>query len=154
MGPATHHAGTCLITPCGEMHRPLGPYTLQAAIAACHAMAARPEDTDWVRVVALYDALVELTGSPVVELNRAVAISMAYGPAEGLSLVDELSEEPALRDYHLLPAVRGDLLLKLGRGVEAKVELEKAAVKATNPREHNLLLRRAADCTNEVGPPN
>jgi RNA polymerase sigma factor (sigma-70 family) len=136
------------------LHRPLGPYTVQAAIAACHAMAARPEDTDWVRVVALYDALVELTGSPVVELNRAVAISMAYGPAEGLSLVDELSEEPALRDYHLLPAVRGDLLLKLGRGVEAKVELEKAAVKATNPREHNLLLRRAADCTNEVGPPN
>ena len=136
------------------LQRPLGPYTVQAAIAACHAMAARPEDTDWVRVVALYDALVELTGSPVVELNRAVAISMAYGPAEGLSLVDELSEEPALRDYHLLPAVRGDLLLKLGRGVEAKVELEKAAVKATNPREHNLLLLRAADCTNEVGPPN
>jgi RNA polymerase sigma factor (sigma-70 family) len=133
---------------------PLGPYAVQAAIAACHVLAARPEDMDWVRVVALYDALVELTGSPVVELNRAVAVSMAYGPAEGLSLVNELSDEPALRDYHLLPAVRGDLLLKLGRGVEAKVELEKAAVMATNPRERDLLLLRAADCTNEVGPPN
>jgi RNA polymerase sigma-70 factor, ECF subfamily len=137
-----------------KLQRPFGPYTVQAAIAACHALAARPEDMDWVRVVALYDALVELTGSPVVELNRAVAVSMAYGPAEGLSLVDELSDEPALRDYHLLPAVRGDLLLKLGRGAEAKVELEKAAVMATNPRESNLLLLRAADCTNEVGPPN
>ncbi len=136
------------------LQRPLGPYTVQAAIAACHAQANRPEDTDWMRVVALYDALVELTGSPVVELNRAVAVSMAYGPAEGLSLVNELSDEPALRDYHLLPAVRGDLLLKLGRGVEAKVELEKAAVMATNPRERDLLLLRAADCTDEVAPPN
>ncbi len=136
------------------LQSPLGPYTVQAAIAACHALAARPEDTDWVRVVALYDALVELTGSPVVELNRAVAVSMAYGPAEGLSLVDELSEEPVLRNYHLLPAVRGDLLLKLGRGVEAKVELEKAAVMATNPRERSLLLLRASHCTDEVGPPN
>ncbi len=133
---------------------PLGPYTVQAAIAACHAVAARPEDTDWVRVVALYDALVELTGSPVAELNRAVAVSMAYGPAEGLSLLDELSKEPVLRNYHLLPAVRGDLLLKLGRGVEAKVELEKAAVMATNLRERSLLLLRAADCIRKVGPPN
>ena len=136
------------------LQRPLGPYAVQAAIAACHALAARPEDTDWVRIVALYDALVELTGSPVVELNRAVAVSMAYGPAEGLSLVNELADEPALRDYHLLPAVRGDLLLKLGRGVEARVELEKAAVMATNPRERDLLLLRATDCANEVGPPN
>lgn len=136
------------------LQSPLGPYAVQAAIAACHALAARPEDTDWARVVALYDALVELTGSPIVELNRAVAVSMAYGPAEGLSLVDELSEEPVLRNYHLLPAVRGDLLLKLGRGVEAKVELEKAAVMATNPRERSLLLLRASHCTDEVGPPN
>jgi RNA polymerase sigma-70 factor (ECF subfamily) len=134
-----------------KLQGPLGLYTVQAAIAACHALAARPENTDWVRVVALYDALVELTGSPVVELNRAVAVSMAYGPAEGLSLVDELLDEPALRDYHLLPAVRGDLLLKLGRGAEAKVELERAAVMATNPRERNLLLLRAADCTSEIG---
>jgi RNA polymerase sigma-70 factor, ECF subfamily len=132
------------------LQHPLGPYTVQAAIAACHTLAARPEDTDWMRVVALYDALVELTGSPVVELNRAVAVSMAYGPAEGLSLVEELSDEPALRSYHLLPAVRGDLLLKLGRVVEAKLELQRAAVMATNPRERNLLLLRAANCTQEI----
>src|SRR5260370_21634177 len=129
------------------MRRLVGAYTLQAAIAACHALAACPKDTDWMRVVALYDALVELTGSPVVELNRAVAVSMAYGPAEGLSLVDELSDDPALRDYHLLPAVRVELLLNLGRGVEAKVELENPAVTATNPRQHPLLIRRAPNCT-------
>jgi RNA polymerase sigma factor (sigma-70 family) len=128
------------------LERPMGPYTIQAAIAGCHARARTPEDTDWVRIVALYDGLVELTGSPVVELNRAVAISMAYGPTEGLSLVDELAEDPALRDYHLLPTVRGDLLLKLGRRAEAKAELEKAARMATNARERNLLLARAASC--------
>ncbi|MEJ7733612.1 MAG: DUF6596 domain-containing protein [Polyangiaceae bacterium] len=136
------------------LQRPLGPYTLQAAIAACHARARRAEDTDWQRVVALYDALVERTGSPVVELNRAVAVSMAFGPAEGLSLVDELTEEPALRDYHLLPAVRGDLLLKLGRRAEAWAELEKAARMATNARERDLLLARAASCLATSGPPN
>jgi RNA polymerase sigma factor (sigma-70 family) len=136
------------------LQRPLGPYTLQAAIAACHARARRAEDTDWQRVVALYDALVELTGSPVVELNRAVAVSMAFGPAEGLSLVDELAEEPALGDYHLLPAVRGDLLLKLGRRAEARAELEKAARMATNARERDLLLARAASCAETSGPPN
>ncbi|HKA57669.1 MAG TPA: DUF6596 domain-containing protein, partial [Gemmatimonadales bacterium] len=123
-----------------------GPYTIQAAIAACHARARTPGETDWVRIVALYDALVELTGSPVVELNRAVAISMAYGPLEALSLVDELAEDPALRDYHLLPTVRGDLLLKLGRRPEAKAELEKAARMATNTRERDLLAARAASC--------
>lgn len=124
--------------------RPLGPYALQAAIAACHARARTAEETDWERIVALYDALAELTGSPVVELNRAVAISMAYGPAEALPLVDELTEEPALRAYHLLPAVRADLLRKLGRHAEAKAELEKAAALATNARERALLLARAA----------
>jgi RNA polymerase sigma factor (sigma-70 family) len=128
------------------LKRPLGPYTIQAAIAGCHARARTPEETDWVRIVALYDALVELTGSPVVELNRAVAIAMAYGPTEGLSLVDELADDPALRDYHLLPTVRGDLLLKLGRIADAKSELEKAARMATNTRERNLLLARAARC--------
>jgi RNA polymerase sigma factor (sigma-70 family) len=128
------------------MRQPLGPYTLQAAIAGCHAVARTPEETDWPRIVALYDALVELTGSPVVELNRAVAISMAYGPAEGLSLVDELADDPMLRDYHLLPAVRGDLLLKLGRRAEARAEIEKAASMATNARERDLLLARAAGC--------
>lgn len=131
------------------LRRPLGPYTLQAAIAACHAAANRFEDTDWVRVLALYDALVELTGSPVVELNRAVAVSMAYGPAQALSLVDELCDEPALSDYHLLPAVRGDLLLKVGRRAEAKAEIEKAARMATNARERDLLLARAAACVEE-----
>lgn len=126
--------------------RPLGPYALQAAIAACHARARTAEETDWARIVALYDALVELTGSPVVELNRAVAVSMAFGPAEALELVDELAEEPALRGYHLLPAVRGDLLLKLGRRTEAKLELERAARMTQNARERELLLARAAGC--------
>jgi predicted RNA polymerase sigma factor len=128
------------------LKRPLGPYTIQAAIAGCHARARTPDETDWVRIVALYDALVEITGSPVVELNRAVAVSMAYGPAEALPLVDDLAEDRALRDYHLLPAVRGDLLLKLGRKTEAKAELEDAARLATNTRERDLLLARAAKC--------
>ena len=133
--------------------RPLGPYTIQAAIAGCHARARIPEETDWLRIVALYDALVELTGSPVVELNRAVAISRAYGPAEALSLVEELTEDRALRDYHLLPAVRGDLLLKLGRTSEAKIEFERAARMTGNARERNLLLERAAAClTANSGP--
>lgn len=126
--------------------RPLGPYALQAAIAACHAAAARVEDTDWARIVALYDALVELTGSPVVELNRAVAVAMAFGPAEGLALVDDLAGEPALRDYHLVPAVRGDLLARLGRHAEARVAFERAAAMTANARERALLLGRAAAC--------
>jgi RNA polymerase sigma factor (sigma-70 family) len=125
--------------------RPSGPYALQAAVAACHAAAARPEDTDWGRIVALYDALVELTGSPVVELNRAVAVAMVYGPAEGLALVDELADEPALRDYHLLPAARGDLLAKLGRRAEAEAEFERAAGLTANARERAVLLARAAN---------
>lgn len=108
--------------------------------------ARTPGETDWTRIVALYDALAEITGSPVVELNRAVAIAMAYGPAEGLSLVDELARDPALRNYRLLPAVRGDLLLKLGRSAEARIELERAARIATNARERDLLLARAASC--------
>jgi len=129
-----------------SLERPLGPYTLQAAIAACHARARTPEETDWERIVALYDGLVEMTGSPVVELNRAVAVAMAYGPAEGLALVDELEDEPALRDYHLLPSVRGDLLAKLGRGAEARSEFERAAALARNTRERELLLARARAC--------
>jgi RNA polymerase sigma factor (sigma-70 family) len=136
--------GLAALAHAAAIHQPLGPYTIQAAIAGCHAVAGTPDETDWLRIVALYDALVELTGSPVVELNRAVAISMAYGPAEGLSLVDELTEEPALQDYHLLPVVRGDLLLKLGRRDEARAEIEKAAGMATNARERELLLARAA----------
>jgi RNA polymerase sigma factor (sigma-70 family) len=126
--------------------RPLGSYTLQAAIAACHARARTSEETDWKGIVALYDALVEVTRSPVVELNRAVAVSMAFGPAQGLELVEELQEEPALRSYHLLPGVRGDLLEKLGRLDEARAEFERAASLAQNLRERELLLGRARAC--------
>lgn len=127
--------------------RPLGPYAIQAAIAACHARAKTPAETDWVKIVALYDALAALTGSPVVELSRAVALSMAFGPAEALTLVDELAEDPALRDYHLLPAVRGDLLLKLGRAAEAKGQFERAARMTRNSREQALLRSRAVACS-------
>jgi predicted RNA polymerase sigma factor len=138
--------GLAALERASSLAHPLGAYTLQAAIAACHARARTPADTDWTRIVALYDGLVEVTGSPVVELNRAVAVSMAYGPAEALSLVDELADEPALRDYHLLPAVRADLLITLGRHAEARGELERAAALATNTRERDLLLARAAVC--------
>jgi predicted RNA polymerase sigma factor len=121
-----------------------GPYVLQAAIAACHARAATPAETDWPRIVALYGALAALGPSPVVELNRAVAVSMAEGPAAGLALVDALVREPALASYHLLPSVRGDLLSKLGRRAEARAEFERAASLARNTREKELLLARAA----------
>jgi predicted RNA polymerase sigma factor len=123
-----------------------GPYTLQAAIAACHARARTPEATDWARIVALYGALARVSPSPVVELNRAVAVGMAAGPAAGLELVDELAGEPALARYHLLPSVRGDLLVKLGRVEEARVEFERAAGLTGNARERALLLARAEAC--------
>jgi RNA polymerase sigma factor (sigma-70 family) len=129
-----------------SLARPLGPYAIQAAIAACHARARTGDATDWKRIVALYDALVELTGSPVVELNRAVAVGMAFGPAEGLALVDALAEEPVLASYHLLPSVRGDLLTKLGRQGEARAEFLRAASLAENVRERALLLNRARAC--------
>jgi RNA polymerase sigma factor (sigma-70 family) len=122
----------------------LGPYTLQAAIAACHARARTPADTDWKRIVALYDALAQLAPSPVVELNRAVAVAMAYGPEEGLAIVDAIESEPALRGYHLLPSVRADFLVKLGRLDEARGEFERAASLTRNAREIRLLLDRAA----------
>jgi RNA polymerase sigma factor (sigma-70 family) len=122
-----------------------GPYRLQAALAACHARARAAVETDWPRIVALYGQLAELTPSPVVELNRAVAVSMARGPAAALELVDALAEEGTLAGYHLLPAVRGDLLTKLGRTAEAKAELERAASLTKNERERALLLERAAD---------
>jgi RNA polymerase sigma-70 factor, ECF subfamily len=124
----------------------LGPYALQAAIAACHARARTAEETDWVRITALYDALVQLVPSPVVELNRAVAVAMAFGPAAGLELVDELTAEPALKNYHLLPSARGDLLAKLGRNEEARVEFERAAAMTRNAREREVLLARAGAC--------
>jgi RNA polymerase sigma factor (sigma-70 family) len=124
---------------------PLGPYGLQAAIAACHARAGTAEETDWVRIAALYDALAQLTPSPIVELNRAVALAMAFGPETGLELLDGIAAEPALRDYHLLPSVRGDLLAKLGRHAEAAIEFERAAALTANARERQLLLDRAAE---------
>ena len=122
----------------------LSPYTLQAAIAACHARARTHAETDWKRIVALYDGLAQLAPSPVVELNRAVAVTMAYGAEEGLALVDAIAAEPALRGYHLLPSVRGDFLMKLGRLDEARGEFERAASLTRNTREIRLLLDRAA----------
>jgi predicted RNA polymerase sigma factor len=124
----------------------LGIYALQAAIAACHGRARAAEETDWERIAALYDALAQLMPSPVVQLNRAVAIGMAYGPAAGLDLVDTLTDEPTLKSYHLLPSMRGDLLEKLGRFSEANAEYERAAALAQNARDRTLLLERAARC--------
>ena len=122
-----------------------GPYVLQAAIAACHARARTAEETDWARIVSLYDALARVMPSPVVELNRAVAVSMASGPEAGLALVESLTDDPSLRAYHLLPSVRGDLLVKVGRFTEAREELERAASLTANTRERDLLLERARE---------
>jgi predicted RNA polymerase sigma factor len=127
----------------------LGPYALQGAIAACHARARTAEETDWTRITALYDALTQLTHSPVVELNRAVAYSMAFGPAAGLEIVDPLTSEPALASYHLLPSVRGDFLAKLGRFDEARAEFERAASLTRNRRERELLRARVHSLTLE-----
>ncbi len=128
-----------------------GPYALQAAIAACHARAFRPEETDWAAISALYALLAARQPSPVVELNRAVAVSMAYGPQAGLDLVDQLTAEPALRDYHLLPSVRGDLLMKLGRPAEARAEFERAAALTRNGPERELSLERASAAAAAAG---
>jgi predicted RNA polymerase sigma factor len=127
-----------------EASGPPGPYALQAAIAACHARARTAEETDWARIAALYGELARATPSPVVDLNRAVAVGMAEGPAAGLALVDALRGEKALEGYHLLPGVRGDLLAKLGRSGEARAEFERAASLAGNSRERDVLLARAA----------
>ncbi len=121
-----------------------GPYSLQAAIAGCHARAVRFEDTDWAAIADLYGRLMVLTPSPVVELNRAVAVSMSDGPAAGLKLVDALAVDSALKDYHLLPSVRGDLLERLGRGDEARAEFERAASMTRNARDRELLLAKAS----------
>jgi len=125
-----------------------GPYALQAAIAACHAQARTAQDTNWERIAALYDALVQLSPSPIIELNRAVAVAMAFGPAAGLELVDALTSKSVLKDYHLLPGVRGDLLAKLGRFDEARMEFEHAATLTRNERERALLLERAKAASN------
>jgi RNA polymerase sigma factor (sigma-70 family) len=131
-----------------------GPYALQAAIAACHARAPAPAETDWARIAALYDALAQLAPSPVVELNRAVALAMAFGPAAGLELVDALTSEPSLKGYHLLPSVRGDLLAKLGRFEEAHEEFKRAASLTRNARERTLLIERATACARGSAPPD
>lgn len=138
------HRGLAALSRAESLRQPLGPYALQAAIAAVHARARTPGETDWPQIVALYDALAELTSSAVVELNRAVAVAMAFGPAAGLRLVDDLVGEPALRTYHLLPSVRGDLLAKLGRFVEARAEFERAAELTSNEAERAHLLARAS----------
>jgi RNA polymerase sigma factor (sigma-70 family) len=137
------HRGLAALERAEELAGALGPYTLQAAIAACHARARTPEETDWERIVALYDALAQITGSPVVELNRAVAVAMAFGPAAGLELVDALVADGSLAGYHLLPSVRGDLLAKLDRPDEAREEFARAASLTRNEREQTLLLERA-----------
>jgi RNA polymerase sigma-70 factor, ECF subfamily len=136
--------GLAALRAAEELPAPLGPYGLQAAIAACHARALEAEDTDWVRIAALYEALGALSPSPVVELNRAVAVGMAFGPEVGLALLERIAAEPALRDYHLLPSVRGDLLASLGRDAEAAAEFRRAAALTDNAPERALLLRRAA----------
>jgi RNA polymerase sigma factor (sigma-70 family) len=137
--------GLAALTRAQELGGALGPYALQAAIAACHARARTARETDWARIAALYDPLAQLAPSPVVELNRAVALGMAFGPAAGLEAVDALVEEPSLAGYHLLPSVRGDLLAKLGRRDEARAEFERAASLTRNARERELLLERAAE---------
>ncbi len=139
------HRGLAALERAEKLGAP-GPYVLQAAIAACHARARTAQETDWGGIAALYEALAHLAPSPVVELNRAVALAMAYGPATGLELVDQLAAEPSLRTYHLLPSVRGDLLAKLGRLAEAREEFERAAALTRNERERTLLLARAAEC--------
>jgi predicted RNA polymerase sigma factor len=126
-----------------------GVYALQAAIAACHARARTPEDTDWPRIVNLYDELARIAPSPVVELNRAVAVGMAYGPSAGLDVIDTLITHSSLKSYHLLPTVRGDLLAKLGRFDEARAEFERAASLTRNARERELLLGRADKCARQ-----
>ncbi len=140
------HRGLAALERAQALGGPLGPYALQAAIAACHSRAAVAGDTDWARIVALYDALAQVVPSPVVELNRAVALSMAFGPAAALEIVERLAEEPRLRNYHLLPSVRGDLLERLGRHEEARTEFTRAAALTQNQRERTLLLGRATAC--------
>jgi predicted RNA polymerase sigma factor len=137
--------GLAALTRAEELGGARGPYALQAAIAACHARAFRPEDTDWARITSLYATLAEVMPSPVIELNRAVAVSMASGPQAGLDLLDQLATEPSLQGYHLLPSVRGDLLLKLGRPAEAQAEFERAAALTRNTPERELSLARARD---------
>jgi RNA polymerase sigma-70 factor (ECF subfamily) len=146
------HRGLAALERAERLGGTAGPYALQATIAACHARARTPAETDWARIAALYEELAQLAPSPVVELNRAVALAMAFGPAAGLELVDALASEPSLRAYHLLPSVRGDLLARLGRFAEAGEEFTRAAALTRNERERALLLERAAACARDAGP--
>ena len=146
------HRGLAALERAEKVGTAFGPYAIQAAIAACHARAVTAEDTEWPRIVALYDALAQLAPSPVVELNRAVAVAMAFGPQAGLELVDSLTSEPSLKSYHLLPSVRGDFLTRLGRFDEARAEFEMAAELTRNARERTLLLERARLCAAGEGP--
>jgi RNA polymerase sigma factor (sigma-70 family) len=143
------HRGLTAIERAHKINTTRGPYLLQAEIAACHAGARTPSETDWPRIVILYTEIAQLTPSPVIELNRAVAVSMAHGPQAGLTLVDALASEPSLARYHLLPSVRADLLYKLGRHSEARTEFERAAALTRNTRERDLLLTRAANCESD-----
>jgi RNA polymerase sigma-70 factor, ECF subfamily len=143
------HRGLAALARAEKLGGARGPYALQAAIAACHARALTPEETDWTRIAALYETLAMLTPSPVVELNRAVAVAMAFGPSAGLQLVDQLTSEPTLQSYHLLPSVRGDLLARLQRFDEARAEFERAASLTRNARERELLRERAATCARD-----
>lgn len=145
------HRGLAALERAQRLHSGPGPYLLQAEIAACHARARTPSETDWPRIVLLYTELVHAMPSPVIALNRAVAVSMAEGPEAGLALVDDLASDPALARYHLLPSVRADLLLKLGRMNEARPEFERAAALTRNSRERDLLLARAASCGTDPG---
>jgi RNA polymerase sigma-70 factor, ECF subfamily len=145
--------GLAALDRAAELGGTRGPYVLQAAIAAGHARAFRPEETDWVQITQLYAALAEVMPSPIVELNRAVAVAMAYGPQLGLDLVDQLAAEPALRNYHLLPSVRGDLLMKLGRTAEAQTEFQRASELTANARERELSEQRARSAADESAPP-
>jgi RNA polymerase sigma-70 factor (ECF subfamily) len=145
--------GLVALTRAEQLGGARGPYAMQAAIAACHAQAVTPADTDWVRIVALYDELSQLTQSPIVELNRAVAVGMAAGPQAGLDLLDALAAEPSLHEYHLLPTVRGNFLKKLGRLVDARAEFERAASLTRNARERNLLLEWARGCAEGAAVP-
>jgi predicted RNA polymerase sigma factor len=144
------HRGLAALSRAEELGGAEGPYALQAAIAACHARAPTAAETDWARIASLYAVLARVAPSPVVELNRGVALSMAAGPAAGLSVVEALAEEPSLQGYHLLPAVRGDLLAKLGRFAEAREQFERAAALTRNARERTLLRARAAGCAAQV----
>ena len=146
------HRGFAALERAEKLGGGLGPYALQAAIAACHARARNAEETDWARIVLLYEALALLAPSPIVELNRAVAVAMASGPAAGIEIIDALLSEPTLRAYHLLPSVRGDLLRKLGRFEEARAEFERAATITRNSRERELLLERARSCEGGLPP--